>query len=340
MNILPASGPGPVGAAALLAYADEAELERFQAIEDAVWSGTSLTPAVTETVRLRCAQVRGCRFCAAVRVKAAIEDGLSESHIAKLDATDRGVLSEPQRAALALVDRFLLEPHAPDDGEAGWVAGVLGARGILEVLLACAAFATAELRIALGENLEPSDDAVVERRRGVTTAASGPRDWPSHVGPVLDPGTRFPEIDRALAQPVEDLVVALWSGEDLSPGLVAACIVRASQLFDLAGNDPSRGLVVPSRAAESADPVNVRDWPAWPPGRNRAVMMLGEQLWIDPSGVDETVINPLREFFDVGGIIRVAWDLIWIGQLERLALVLHRGSSMLKSRGFAGSNNG
>lgn len=325
MNILPAVGPGPVGAAALLAHADKAELERFQAIEDAVWSNTSLTPAVIEAVRLRCAQVRGCKFCAAVRVKAAFEDGLSESHIARLGAPDRGELSEPQRAALALVDRFLLEPRAPADAEAVWIAGLLGSRGVLEVLLACAAFASAELRIALGENLAPSGDVVVERRRGVTLPPSESRDWPNHVGPVLDPDSRFPEIDRRLARPVEGLVAALWSGADLSPDLLAACIMRASQLFELADDDPAYRLIVPKRAAEIADAANVRDWPAWPSGCDRAVMTLGEQLWIDPAGVDETVTKPLREFFGIGGIIRIAWDLIWIGQLERLALVLHRG---------------
>lgn len=325
MNILPATGADPVGAAALLAYADDAELKRFQALEDAIWSGTSLSPTVIETVRLRCAQIRGCRFCAAVRVKAAVEDGLSEAHVASLDVPHRGNLGEPQRAALALVDRFLLEPRAPAEDEAAWIAGVLGARGVLEVLLGCAAFATAELRIALGENREPVGDAIVERRRGDAAAPSESRDWPCLAGPVLDPASRFPAVGPALAKPVEGLVAALWSGEDLPPDLLAACILRASQLFGLAGNDPAYALVVPGRAREIADRVDVRDWPNWSPGRDRAVMALGEQLWIDPSGVDETVTNPLRGFFDVAGLIRIAWDLIWIGQLQRLALVLHRG---------------
>lgn len=325
MNILPSTGPDPVGAAALLAHADEAELERFQALEDAVWSGTSLAPSVIETVRLRCAQVRGCKFCAAVRVRAALEDGLSESQIARLDAPQRGDLSEAQRAALALVDRFLLEPRAPSDDEAAGIAGVLGARGVLEVLLACAAFATAELRIALGENREPAGEALVERRRGDTAPPSDSREWPALDGPVLDPGSRLPQVDPGLAKPVEGLVAALWSGEDLEPDLLAACILRASQLFSLADDDPARALVVPRRAADIADAANVRDWPGWPPGRDRAVMALGEQLWIDPSGVDEAVTAPLREFYGTDGIIRIAWDLIWIGQLERLALVLHRG---------------
>lgn len=325
MNILKTSDGDPIGAAALLAHADTAELARFKALEDAVWSTTSLAPAIVESVRLRCAQVRGCKFCAAVRVSAAVEDGLSEAHVRMLGADVRQALSEPQQAALMVVDRFLLEPRAPADDKADWAADVLGARGVLEVLLACAAFATAELRIALGENREPAGETRVERRRGEIAPRSGTRGWPSLRGPVLDPASRFPEIGRPLAKPVEDLVAALWEGEDIPPDILSACIVRASQLLGLRDDDTAHSLVVPPRAAELAEPRSVRDWPAWPEGRDRALMALAEQLWIDPAGVDETVTGPLREFFDVGGIIRVAWDLIWIAQLERLAMVLHVG---------------
>ena len=79
MNILPATGGDPVGAAALLGHADPAELQRFVALEDAVWGSTTLSPAIVETVRLHCAKIRGCEFCAAVRYKPAIDDGLSEA---------------------------------------------------------------------------------------------------------------------------------------------------------------------------------------------------------------------------------------------------------------------
>jgi len=51
MNILPSTGPDPVGAVTLLTHADTVELERFQILEDAIWGGTSLAPAVIESVR-------------------------------------------------------------------------------------------------------------------------------------------------------------------------------------------------------------------------------------------------------------------------------------------------
>ena len=65
-SILPATTADPVGAVALLGHADPVELERFVALEDAMWEETSLAPAVIETVRLHCAQIRGCEFCKAV----------------------------------------------------------------------------------------------------------------------------------------------------------------------------------------------------------------------------------------------------------------------------------
>ena len=84
-NILPATSADPVGAVALLECGDPVELERFVALENAMWEETTLTPAIVETVRLHCAQVRGCEFCKAVRYTAAIDDGLTETQIAQLD---------------------------------------------------------------------------------------------------------------------------------------------------------------------------------------------------------------------------------------------------------------
>ena len=87
-SILPATGTDPIGAAALLGYADPVELERFVALENAMWGETTLSPAVIETVRLHCAGIRGCEFCKAVRYTAAIDDGLTEAQIAILDVPD------------------------------------------------------------------------------------------------------------------------------------------------------------------------------------------------------------------------------------------------------------
>lgn len=325
MNVLPSTGPDPVGAAALLAHADSAELERFQRLEDAVWGQTSLSPAVVETVRLRCAQLRGCEFCKAVRVAAAIEDGLSEAKVALLGSPDaRGELDAAQLAALDLVERFLRDPCAPGERRARDIAGTLGTRGVMEVLLACAAFATAELRIALGDNRPPVGDGVVERRRGAVAKRSSAAAWPALTAAVLDPDAAFTDEAPGLAGPVHGLVRALWAGDDLAPDIVAALILRSAQLQGVADDDPVNAFLVPPRAARLANAADVRNWPAWPDGVARHVLALAEQVWIDPAAVDRETIEPIRDRLGVDGLIRVTWDLIWIAQLHRLALVLHR----------------
>jgi len=325
MNILPSTGPDPVGAVALLAHADPAELARFQVLEDAIWGGTSLAPAVIESVRLRCAHVRGCVFCSAVRIKAAIEDGLSEGQIARLDTPeDRAALSEEQRAALALVDRYLRNPVAPAPAEAAWIAGTLGSRGVLEVLLACAVFATAELRIALGENREPVGSTVFDRARGVTAPRSVATDWPTLDAPVLNTTQLIPGVDATLAEAVRGLLAGLWAGTDVAPEVLAACALRSTQLHGVATTDPVYPWLAAPLAAGSVDAERVRQWPTWTAEAGRDVLALAEQLWLDPAGVDARITDPLLPALGTDGIIRVAWDLIWIGQLHRLALVLYR----------------
>lgn len=322
MNILPASGNDPVGAAALLGHADPLELERFVALEDAIWGTTTLSPAVVEAVRLHCAKIRGCEFCAAVRYTAAIADGLTEAQIEQLGSDeDREAFNAEQVAALTLVDHYLRDPRRP--GEAREIAATLGTSGVMEVLVACGAFASADLRIALGENREPHGSGVVERA-GNEAVRSHDTSWPALAGAVLDPDVDLPAVPPGLAGPIRERVAGLWSGRDMSAELVAACMLRSAQLLGVEPDDPVNRYLVPPRAAALADPDDVRRWPRWSPGRGRYELSLAEQLWIDPGGVNAAVIEPLEAGRGSDGLIRVAWNLILIGQLHRLALVLHR----------------
>ena len=326
-SILPATSADPVGAAALLGHADPVELERFVALEDAIWGETSLAPAVIETVRLHCARIRGCEFCKAVRYTAAIEDGLTEAQIAQMDVpAARGEFSAEQSAALTLVDHFLRDPRKPDAERAAEIAEILGTAGVMEVLIACCAFASAELRIALGENREPHGSGVIERAGRDRASRSTATAWPALEGPVLAPDTGLPGVAPGLANPMHDRVTGLWSGRDLSPELVAACIVRSTQLLGVAPDDPVNEYLVPPEAARVIDADAVRNWPTWSTEQGRNEMALAEQLWIDPAGVDASVTDSLESSLRVDGLIRVAWNLILIGQLHRLALVLHRES--------------
>jgi len=323
-SILPATGTDPVGAAALLGYADPVELERFVALEDAIWGEATLAPAVIETVRLHCARIRGCEFCKAVRYTAAIDDGLTEVQIAQMDMPEaRGDFSAEQSAALTLVDHFLRDPRKPDEERATEIARILGTSGVMEVLIGCCAFASAELRIAMGENQEPHGSGVIDRAGRARASRSTATAWPVLDGPVLDPGTILPAVAAGLANPIQERVAALWSGRDLSPELVAACIVRSTQLLGVAPDDPVNEYLVPPQAARLADADEVRNWPTWSTAQGHNEMALAEMLWIDPASVDAAITDPLESSLGVDGLIRVAWNLILIGQLHRLALVLH-----------------
>ena len=326
MSIMAATNTDPIGAAALLGHADPDELERFIALEDAVWGKTTLPPAVIEAVRLHCAQIRGCAFCSAVRVSAAIEDGLSEALIANLDKPEaRDSFSAEQAAALTLVDHFLRDPRRPDEKRSAEIAALLGTSGVMEVLLACCAFASADLRIALGENLEPNGSGVVERARGDRAGRPAATSWPALHGPILDPDTDLPAVAFELAKPIRERVTALWSGTDMPQELVAACIFRSTQLLGVGPTDPVNEFLVPPRAAALADPEEVRNWPEWSVGKGRNELALAEQVWMDPAGVNAAITDPLEAPLGVRGAIRVTWNLILIGQLHRLALVMHRG---------------
>lgn len=325
MNILPATDTEPIGAAALLGHADPDELERFIALEDAVWGKTTLAPAVIEAVRLHCARTRGCAFCSAVRVSAAIEDGLTEDQIARLDAPEaREWCSAEQAAALTLVDHFLRDPHRPDEKRSAEIATVLGTSGVMEVLVACCAFASADLRIALGENREPNGSGVVERARGRRALRIPATSWPALNGPVLDPDMDLPAVAHELEKPIRDRVSALWSGTDMPPEIVGACIIRSTQLLGVAPEDPVNAFLVPPRAAALANPEDVRHWPEWSAGNGRHELALAEQVWMEPAGVNAAITDPIEKRLGVDGVIRVTWKLILIGQLHRLVLVLHR----------------
>ena len=325
MNILPVTGKDPIGAAALLDHADPLELGRFVALEDATWGATTLSPSVVEAVRLHCAKIRGCEFCAAVRYTAAIADGLTEAQIEHLGSEEaREDFDAGQSAALTLVDRYLRDPRKPGEKRAREIASTLGTSGVMEVLVACGAFASADLRIALGENREPAGSGVVDRAGNALAAPSHDTSWPALRGSVLDPALDLPGVAAGLAGPIRERVAGLWSGRDLADELVAACILRSAQLFGVAPDDPVSTFLVPAAALSLADPDEVRRWPEWPAAEARYVLALAEPLWMDPAGVDAGIVEPLEAGFGSDGLIRVAWSLILIGQLQRLALVLHR----------------
>lgn len=321
--LLPRTGTEPVGAVALLEYGDPHERACFQRLEDAVWEASSLGPAVLECVRLRGARIRGCRFCAAVRVTSAVEDGLTESDLDHLDdPSARASLPGEQQAALALVDRYLLDPRQPPVAERAELASVLGARGVVEVLVACASFASADLRIALGENREPSGSGRVERRPRIASPFPGARDWPNLEQPLIHAGVPLPFVDGEAAAALDELRAGLWSHPDLPWELVAACVVRGAQVLGVSAEGPGFARLVPPEVQADAPPEEVATWPERYRGLWAHGFALAEQLWLDPAGVDGYHTDPLVASLGIAGLIRTSWALIWIGQFHRIAATL------------------
>lgn len=326
MNILSdVRAAEPVGAAALLERGDPAELERFRFLEDRVWDATTLPATVVEAVRVRSARIRGCAFCASVRMSGAAEAGLSEQQLADQDSpATRAQLPEDQRAALRLVDAHLLEAATPSPDEQRWLVDVLGAAGVVEVLVACAVFASADLRIALGDN-RAANSAVIERahaRRPRDTSASASA-WPSPTGPIVLPGTPVPHVDERIDAALRGLRADLLAQTDLPGTVLAAGLVRCAQLL---GADDERSLLLAPEALRAGRTDDeVRGWTGHLTGDERAVMAFAEQLWIDPSGLDEPLVAPLRTMLGDAALIRSTWRLIWIAQLQRIGMVLGPG---------------
>ncbi len=107
--------------------------------------------------------------------------------------------------------------------------------------------------------------------------------------------------------------------------LVAAYIFRSAQLLGVAPDDLVNKYLLPPRAVGPADSENVRNWPTWSLEEGRNEMALAEQVWIDTASVNAAITDSLEAALEIDDVIRVTWNLILIGQLHRLALVLHHG---------------
>jgi AhpD family alkylhydroperoxidase len=76
----------------------------------------SLSPRLTELVRLRVAFHNQCRSCMALRSGEAIDDGLTEALVCELERPEESDdLTERERAALAYADRLSIAHQSIDD---------------------------------------------------------------------------------------------------------------------------------------------------------------------------------------------------------------------------------
>lgn len=312
----------PVGAAALLELADPAELARFRSLEDRVWDSMTLSATVIEAVRFRCARIRGCEFCASVRMSGAREAGLSEAQLAGQASEEaRAGLPAEQRAALRLVDAFLLESATPPVDETAWLVDTLGTEGVVEVLVACSVFASADLRIALGDNRE-ANSHMIERSHSGRSRTHALTGWPVLQGSILLPTASITGIDPRIDAELQGLRCDLFAQTDVPAALLSACLIRCAQLLGAPDGSPVDGLLAPEQLRSGVTADSVRDWTHHLSGSDHDVMAFAEQLWLDPSGIDEALADPLRASLGDAALVRLTWRLIWIGQFQRMSAVL------------------
>lgn len=90
-------------------------LQHYLDLTVAIWDKGPLAPAEIELARLRNASHVGCVMCQAVRYDIAVEDGLTEEVVQRINEHEGDApLSARQQLILRYVDLYLLAPRVPD----------------------------------------------------------------------------------------------------------------------------------------------------------------------------------------------------------------------------------
>ncbi len=120
---------------------------------DAVfWTEGLFDPVVLELCRLRCAQLLRCADALALRTPAAVDAGLTEDLVAALPdwATDDR-FDDLARAALAVAEQFVLDPHGVTAEQRAAVVAHVGDAGLVALVEALALFdGFTRFRVILG----------------------------------------------------------------------------------------------------------------------------------------------------------------------------------------------
>ena len=124
----------------------------FRAFYSVFWTDRLLDPVVLELCRLRVAQLLGCESEQRVRYRPARDAGLTEDQVASLPGWPQGpAFTDAQRAALALAEQFVLDPHGIDDEQRDAVIDHFGLPGLVALCEAVALFdGFCRFRIILG----------------------------------------------------------------------------------------------------------------------------------------------------------------------------------------------
>jgi alkylhydroperoxidase family enzyme len=105
------------------------------------WARCLVDPVVLELCRLRVAQLLGCARELAARTRPAVDGGLTDEQVARLSEWPSArCFTEPQRAALAYAEQFVLDPHGVDDAMRAALHEHLGRAEVVALTEALALF--------------------------------------------------------------------------------------------------------------------------------------------------------------------------------------------------------
>lgn len=116
-------------------------VDDWAALEAPLWELERPSPVTLELCRLRIAQLVGAEAELARRTPAAVAAGLDEDRVAHLPSWTADPAATPEeRAALAVAEQVLIDPHGLDDATFETARDVLGDDGLIAVAVAVAIF--------------------------------------------------------------------------------------------------------------------------------------------------------------------------------------------------------
>jgi AhpD family alkylhydroperoxidase len=148
--------PGRTATARVLGHRPELR-DALAAFEALFWRRPWLDPVLLELCRLRVAQLTGCAAELAVRSRPAVEAGLCEEKIARLEDWERSPgFTASERACLLFTEKWVLDVGSITDADAAAVSQRLGSEGTVALCEALAILdGFARFRVLFGVEPEP-----------------------------------------------------------------------------------------------------------------------------------------------------------------------------------------
>ena len=144
-------------------------VEPLIALNERVWSGGPVRPALLEVLRLRNARHVNCVYCRSVRYDVARADGLTEDKVARIaDGYERSDLDEREKLALAFADAYLKSDGELDRQKAAALRSEFSREELAHLSVALVTFNAAS-RCAVSLGGMPEDLPVMEIALSQTT---------------------------------------------------------------------------------------------------------------------------------------------------------------------------